>query len=87
VYFVTLVKFRKKLTQEDFKAFDDAEKEFSKQGLKVLQDFYTLGRYDNVIVLEAPNEKVVASFFMKLSNIAQTETLVALPKAEGRKLI
>jgi hypothetical protein len=29
MYFITLVRFRKKLTQEDFKAFDEAEKEIA----------------------------------------------------------
>jgi hypothetical protein len=52
IYFITLVKFRKKLTQEDFKAFDEVEKEFSKQGLKILNDFYTLGRFDNLTLLK-----------------------------------
>ncbi len=86
MYFITLVRFRKKLTQEDFKAFDEAEKEFATKGLKILHDFYTLGKFDNVIISEAPNEKVVIEFFIKLSHIAQTKTLVAISKSEGRKL-
>jgi|GEM_PF-7073242 hypothetical protein len=40
MYFVTLVKFRKKPSKEDFEEFDKLEKEFSKKGLKILQDLY-----------------------------------------------
>jgi hypothetical protein len=31
MYFVTLLRFRRKPTKEDFKAFDEAEKEFEKK--------------------------------------------------------
>ncbi|MEM3637978.1 MAG: GYD domain-containing protein [Conexivisphaerales archaeon] len=87
MYFVTLVKFRKKLTKQDFAEEDKLEKEFAKKGLKVKEDFYTLGRYDNIMVIEAPDEKTVASFLLKQSHIVNSETLAAIPKSEGRKLV
>jgi uncharacterized protein with GYD domain len=86
MYFVTLVKFRKKPSKEDFEEFDKLEKEFSKKGLKILQDLYTLRRYDNVMVIEAPDEKTVMSFLLRQSHVVATETLTAIPKEEARRL-
>ncbi|MEM0287988.1 MAG: hypothetical protein QXG05_07465 [Nitrososphaerota archaeon] len=39
------------------------------------------------MVIEAPDEKTVASFLLKQSDIVSTETLLAIPKDEGRKLV
>jgi uncharacterized protein with GYD domain len=86
MYFVTLVRFRRKPTKEDFKVFDETEKEFEKRGLRILYDFYTLGRFDNVLVIEAPDEKVLVEFLERFFDLVATETLVAIPRAEGRKL-
>lgn len=86
MHFIILVKFRKKPTKEDFKFEDKLEKEFARKGLKVKQDFYTLGRFDNVMVVEAPDEKTVASFLLKQSHIVQTETLSAIEKPDARKM-
>lgn len=86
MYFVTLVRFRKRPTKEDFEEFDRLEKEFSSKGLRVVHDLYTLGRYDNVMIIEAPDEKTVMSFLLRQSHIVSTETLTAIPKAEARRL-
>jgi uncharacterized protein with GYD domain len=45
-----------------------------------------LGRFDNVLVIEAPDEKVLVEFLGRFFDLVSTETLVAIPKAEGRKL-
>jgi len=46
----------------------------------------TLGRYDNVMVIEAPDEKTVMSFLLRQSHVVATETLTAIPKEEARRL-
>lgn len=82
-----MVRFRRKPSREDFEEFDRLEKEFAGKGLKILHDLYTLGRYDNVMVIEAPDEKTVMNFLLRQSHIVATETLTAIPKAEARKLL
>jgi len=84
--FVTLLKFRKKLTKADLAEEDRLEAQFAKNGLKVRSDFYTLGRYDNVMVVEAPDVKTVMDFFLAQAHIVATETLTAVSKKEARKL-
>jgi uncharacterized protein with GYD domain len=86
MWFVTLLRLRRKLTKADFAEVDKLEKAFAKRGLKVHNDFYTLGRYDDVMVIEAPDEKTVMEFFLAQSNLVATETFTAVPRKEARKL-
>jgi uncharacterized protein with GYD domain len=87
MWFVTLLKFRRRPTKADLAEEDRLEKDFAKRGLKVHSDFYTLGRFDNVMVIEAPDAKTVMDFFLAQSNVVGTETLTAIPKEEARKLL
>jgi uncharacterized protein with GYD domain len=87
MWFITLLRFRKKLTKADFEEEDKLEKQFAKRGLKVHSDFYTLGRFDNVMIIEAPDAKMVMDFFLAQSHVVSTETLTAVSKAEARKLV
>jgi uncharacterized protein with GYD domain len=84
--FVTLLKFRRKLTKADLAEEDKLEKEFAKRGLKVLSDFYTLGRYDNVEVVEAPDVETVMDFYLAQAHVVASETLTAVSKQKARKL-
>jgi len=53
--FITLWKNRQKLTKELIaESLKLGEKE-KKEGIKYLGFYYTLGRYDNVAILEAPD--------------------------------
>jgi len=83
---VVLIKFRKKPTKEviaqNVKWLETGEKE----GVKNLSLYWTLGRYDAVAIVEAPNEKAVMKQLMRMSENISTETLVAIPAEEARKL-
>jgi len=48
--------------------------------------YWTLGRYDAVVIMEAPNEKIVMKSSMR-RGWAASETLVAIPAVEARKLV
>jgi uncharacterized protein with GYD domain len=55
-----------------------------------LKDFYlTLGVYDLVAVVEAPNDEAVAKFVLALASAGnvRTTTLKAFPEAEYRQII
>ena len=86
MYFVTLLKLKKQLTKADFAEVDKLEKKFAKRGLKVHSDYYTLGRFDDVMVVEAPDAKTVMEFFLAQAHLGSTETLTAVPRKEARKL-
>jgi len=55
-----------------------------KEGVKVRDVFFTFGRYDAVIIFEAPNEKSAMNFVMEkgFSTEYAVETLIAVPAKE-----
>jgi uncharacterized protein with GYD domain len=51
-------------------------------GVKYLGIYWTLGKYDTVVMFEAPNEKVAMNMVLKRADRMEIETLVALPANE-----
>ncbi|HEX9863129.1 MAG TPA: GYD domain-containing protein [Candidatus Bathyarchaeia archaeon] len=85
--FVNLGKMRKK---PDKALTGDATKiveEFKKKGIKILNWYWTLGRYDTVVVFEAANEKEALKFSLGVAEFVATETLVAIPRQEAINLL
>jgi uncharacterized protein with GYD domain len=60
---------------------------FKQKGIKVLNWYWTLGRYDVVIVFEAPNEKEALKFNLAFADIVATETMIAIPRQEAIQLL
>jgi len=85
--FINLGKFRKKPEKET--AGDTAKmlEEFKKKGIKVLNWYWTLGRYDTVFIFEATSEKEAMKLATDISEWVATETLVAIPRQEAIKLL
>lgn len=87
VYFIALVKFKKKLTKaivaENLKRVEDDKKE----GIKWHGIYWTLGRYDAVAVFEGPDEKSTMKMAINRGENMSIETLVAVPVEEARKLV
>jgi len=85
--YIALTKFRKKPTKELIKQnLEQMEKE-RQTGVNVRQIYWTLGRYDAVVIVDAPDEKaVMRSTIARGENMSQ-ETLVAVPAEEARKLV
>ena len=52
--------------------------------IKIRDIFFTFGRYDGIIIFEAPNEKEAMKFVMEtgFSTLYTMETLVAVPAKE-----
>ena len=69
----------------------DADKlveEFKKKGIKVLNWYWTLGRYDTVFIFEAESEKEALKMSIDISEWVSSETLaLAIPRQEAVKLI
>ena len=87
MFFISLVKLRRKPTEEDVKAMDKAIKEPKIKGAKIHSVRWTLGRYDLVIYSEAPNEKAALAAVFQSGDVASTETLVAIPREEALKTV
>jgi len=54
------------------------------KGIKIRDVLFTFGRYDGVIIFEAPNEKEAMKFIMETGFTTQytMETLTAVPAKE-----
>jgi uncharacterized protein with GYD domain len=68
----------------------DAAKELAKKlGAKVLDLYWTIGRYDLALILEAPDDETMVAFGLnsgKLGNV-RTETLRAFTQAEINQIL
>ncbi len=56
----------------------------SKMGAKIGDVYWTLGRYDVVLVMDAPNDETVASILMKAGSLGnlKSQTLRAFDETE-----
>ncbi len=86
--FISLGKFRKKptkdMTDEVTKMTVDMAK---KEGIRILSFYWTLGRYDTVVTMEAPDEKAAMKMNLMVSDFVSTQTMVALPREEAIGLV
>ena len=80
--FIILAKFKKGLTREVIaENLRDIEID-NAEGAKYLGIYWTLGRYDTVVLVEAPNEKVAMRMVLRRADRMEIETLVAVPADE-----
>ena len=87
MYFISLLKFRKKPTREMIAANMKTMELDEKEGIKYHSIFWTLGRYDVIGIFEAPNEKVAMKAQLRRAEVLASETLLAIPVEEARKLV
>jgi uncharacterized protein with GYD domain len=88
--FITLGKFRKKMTRELAATTDELLSGLLKQGVRVVAFYWTLGRYDTVTIFEGPDsvsiERAIKSA-LAVAEFVETETLVAIKREEAMKLL
>ncbi len=67
----------------------EVSKEVEQLGVKVVDQWATLGEYDFVSVVEAPDEKAMAKVSVELGSRGTTsnETLAAIPSEEFTKAL
>jgi len=61
--------------------------DMKKKGIKIIGFYWTLGRYDTVMILEAPTEKDAMKVSIDAADMVTTETMVAIPREEAVKLL
>ncbi len=87
MYFIALVKFKKKPTKATIAASLKRLETETKEGITYHGIYWTLGRYDAVALFEAPNEKAAMELAIHRAEDLNMETLVAVPAEEARKLV
>jgi len=85
VRFILLARFRRRLTKVDTDKTDEIIK--ANPQVKVISIDWVLGRYDGVLVGEAPDEETWLKFVEPMSEYLTTETLVAIPRERVLKII
>jgi uncharacterized protein with GYD domain len=60
-----------------------------KAGGRFVSEYYTLGRYDIVTIVEAPNDETIMSIILATGSLGnvRSETLKAFPMDEAAKII
>jgi uncharacterized protein with GYD domain len=88
MYFISLFKWKKAPTRESIEEMNwSAQREkLEKQGIKV-KSFWTFGRYDAIHIIEAPSENEAMKLLLQFQDIAESETLAAVPREEAIKLL
>jgi len=83
--FIALIKFRKKA--KDVAEFGKKLMQNLPEGVKMLDSYWTLGRYDAIWIYEAPNEKIAVQLGIEAGELMQTQTLVGISRDEALKLL
>ena len=85
--FVSFGRFKKKPSRETSAGITKMLDDIKKKGIRVIGFYWTLGRYDTVMILEAPNEKEAMKLSIDAADVVATETMVAIPREEAIKLL
>jgi len=87
MFFISLNRFRRKATKESIAESEKLLKQAAKEGMKILGFYWTLGRFDSVLIAEWPNEKAAMKAIIRWGDLLSTETLVAVPRDEAVKFL
>jgi uncharacterized protein with GYD domain len=83
--FVILSKNRSKVSKENIERTTKILANEPK--VKALGFYYTFGRYDTVLIAEAPDEKTMLKLLLEVGDFAATETMLAVSREEAIKLL
>jgi uncharacterized protein with GYD domain len=75
--------------QDTVKRGDAAIAEAQKMGMKIVEEFWTMGAYDAVVVVEAPDDETVSAFMLKVGSLGNIkgQTLRAFRRNEMEAIL
>ena len=85
--FISLAKWRKKPTRDEIRESDTYFDSFRAEGGKILSVYWTIGRYDAVLTIEAPNERTAMKALIRWGDLLDTETMIAVPREEALRMV
>jgi uncharacterized protein with GYD domain len=70
--------------KETVKRGDAAAAEAEKMGMKIIDEFWTMGAYDAVVVVDAPNDETISAFMLKIGSLGnvKSQTMRAFRREE-----
>ena len=84
---IVLVKFKKRA--KEVAEYGNRVIKNTPKHIRVKAAYWTLGRYDAVWIVEAPNDEKLFEWFLKVGrlDVARTETMVALSRDKAVKML
>jgi uncharacterized protein with GYD domain len=75
--------------QDTVKRGDAAIAEAEKMGMKVVDEYWTMGAYDAVVIMEAPDDETMSAFALKMGSLGNVtgQTLRAFRRNEMEKIL
>jgi uncharacterized protein with GYD domain len=75
--------------KDTVKRGDAGAAEAEKMGMKIVEEFWTLGAYDVVVVADAPNDETMSAFMLKIGSLGnvKSHTLRAFRRNEMEKIL
>jgi len=75
--------------KDTVKRGDAAMAEAEKMGMKIVDEFWTMGAYDGVVTLEAPDDETVSAFILKIGSLGNVKnhTLRAFRRNEMENVL
>jgi uncharacterized protein with GYD domain len=85
--YVCLIQFKDqgiRNIQDTVKRGDAAMAEAKKLGMKIVEEFWTMGAYDGVVIIEAPDDETMSAFILKVGSLGnvKAQTLRAFRRNE-----
>ncbi len=90
--YITLIRWTEKgieKVKESPKRLDAAKKAFQSMGAELKEFYLVMGRYDIIIISEAPNDETISKLALAIGSkgAIRTETFRAYTESEYRKII
>jgi uncharacterized protein with GYD domain len=90
--YVSLIQFTDqgiRNVKDTIKRGDAAMAEAEKMGMKIIEEFWTMGAYDIVALFEAPDDETMTAFACKVSSMGsvKTHTMRAFRRKEMEKIL
>jgi uncharacterized protein with GYD domain len=80
--FIRLIKLKAPYDKEQRAWFDEKHTEALQWGIKFVSTYFTLGKYDVISIIEAPDEKAAMKYAIATAEVAESATLIAIAKSE-----
>ncbi len=75
--------------RDTVKRGDAAIAEAEKMGMKVVEEFWTMGAYDAVVLFEAPDDETMSAFMLKIGSLGnvKSHTLRGFRRSEMEDIV
>jgi uncharacterized protein with GYD domain len=90
--YVCLIQFKDqgiRNIRDTVKRGDAAMAEAQKMGMKIVEEYWTMGAYDGVVVMEAPDDETMSAFILKVGSLGNVkgQTLRAFRRNEMEAIL